>query len=434
LFSEALYSEIDLKTLNTVLIEMAKKGRAKLKRELGLFQVTVAGVGIILGAGIYALIGVAAGFAGNATWLSFLITAIIALFTGMSYAELSSMFKGNAAEYDYINAAMNKKIATFIGLSMIVTSMVAAAAVSLGFAGYFIQLVPIPYIAAGVLLIILMTTINFVGIKEASWFNTISTLIEFVGLIIIVILGIKFFGTVNYFELPNGVEGIFRGAALVFFAYIGFESIVKLREETKNPEKTIPKAIILSILITSVVYVLVGVSAVSVIGWEKLAASQAPLAAVATAALGNSYAGMVLAVIALFSTANTVLIAMVTGSRQVYGMAKQKSLPHFFSLVHKRTKTPYVAIGMFAFFTVVFTFIGDLSFVANLTNIFIFITFIAVNLSLIILRYKCKDHPRSFKCPGNIGKFSIIAFFGLITSVIMLGFVLMNLFLGAPVH
>ncbi|MDP3918667.1 MAG: APC family permease [Nanoarchaeota archaeon] len=400
----------------------------KLKRELGLFQVTAAGVGIILGAGIYALIGVAAGGAGNATWLAFLFSAFIALLSGLSYAELSSMFKGNAGEFDYIKAAFNKKLGLVVALSVIFASIITSAAVSLGFAGYFIELIPIPYIAAALLLIILMSIINFIGIKEASWFNTISTFIEFGGLILIIILGIKYFGSVNYFELPStGIMGVFSTTALVFFAYLGFDSIIKLSEETKNPQKTLPIAIILSILITSIVYVLVAISAVSVVGWETLSQSKAPLALVAQTALGGA-TGPLLAVIALFSTANTVLISMLTASRQVYGIAKQKSLPKIFALVHKKTQTPWLAILLITIFSLLFTLIGDIGLVANITNLLLFITFAMVNLSLIVLRYKCEGQHRGFRCPGNIKRFSVVALLGFLTSIFMIGIILKDFF------
>src|SRR3989344_2661208 len=218
---------------------MPKKKVFGLRKELGIVQVTIAGVGIILGAGIYALLGVAAGTSGNATWLAFLISALIALFTGLSYAELSSMFKGDAGEYDYIKTAIHKKYAFFIGMSMIAAGFISAAAVSLGFAGYFTQLIHMPLILAAILLVILMTLINFIG------------------LVIIIVLGFKSFGSVDYFEMPNGLSGVFSSAALVFFAYMGFESIVKLGEETKDSSKVIPKALIYSVIITSILYVLV---------------------------------------------------------------------------------------------------------------------------------------------------------------------------------
>ena len=403
-----------------------EKKEVGLKRELGLFQVTIASIGIILGAGIYAVIGVAAGSSGNATWLAFLISAVIALFTGLSYAELSTMFKRDAGEFDYVKAALGKRFAYFIGFSVIAAGFISAATVALGFAGYFTQLVAIPFLLAAILIIVLMTLINFVGIKETNWINTISTFIELIGLLLIVILGLKYFGRVDYLEMPEGITGVFSSAALVFFAYLGFESIIKLSEETKNPEKVIPKALLYSIVITSVIYTLVAVSAVSIIGWDELSKSSAPLASVAAASLGG-YAFLLLGIIALFSTSNTVLIIMVATSRMIYGMAKEKFLPGIFSLVHKRTRTPYVAIFIIMILTIIFALIGDIGFVANLTNLFVFATFATVNLSLIVLRYKCKEKKGFFRCPVNVGKFPVISLLGLLSSLSMLGFVIYNL-------
>src|SRR3989338_534755 len=407
---------------------MSKKKKVfGLRRELGIFQVTIAGVGIILGAGIYALLGIAAGTSGNATWLAFLISALIALFTGLSYAELSSIFKGDSGEYDYIKYALSKWYAFLIGLSMIAAWFISAAAVALGFAGYFTQLVSMPLIVAALLLVILITLINFVGIKETSWFNTVSTFIEFGGLVIIIFLGLKNFGSVNYFDMPQGITGVFSSAALVFFAYMGFESIVKLGEETKDPAKVIPRSLLYSVVITAVLYVLVALAAVSIIGWEELNASSAPLATVAAAVLGSK-AFILLGIIALFSTSNTVLITMVATSRLAYGMAKEKSLPKFLSLVHERTRTPWAAILIIMLLTFLFTVIGDIEIVANLTNLFLFITFASVNLSMIVLRYKLKDRKRSFRCPVNIGNFPVITLLGFLSSLGMLVFVLFNLF------
>lgn len=405
---------------------MAKK-KIGLKRELGIFQVTLAGVGIIVGAGIYTLIGVAASSSGNATWLAFLISALIALFTGLSYAELSSIFKTDAGEYDYVKTAINKKLAFFVGMSIIIAGFISAAAVSLGFAGYFTQLVPIPLLVAAIGLVVLMTLINFIGIKETSWFNTVSTIIEIAGVLLIIALGIKHIGSVNYLEMPKGLNGVFSSAALVFFAYMGFESIVKLKEETKNPDKVIPRALMYAVVITTVFYVLVALAAVSIIGWEELSTSKAPLASVAAVAFGG-YAFILLGIIALFSTSNTVLITLVTTSRLVYGMAEEKGLPKVLSLVHERTRTPWVAILAIALLTIIFSFIGDIEIVANLTNLFLFITFAFVNLSLMILRYKLKTKNKNFICPGNIGKFSVTALLGFLTSLGMIVFVLINLF------
>jgi len=399
----------------------------KLKKELGLFQLTIISIGIILGAGIYALIGVAAGTGGNAIWLSFLISAVIALFTGLSYAELSAMFKGNAGEYDYISKAMNKKLGLFIGLSVIFVAIITSSTVALGFAGYFTTIVPLPYIVSAVLVIIFLTIFNIIGIKQSTWFNTIATVIEFIGLIIIILIGFKYIGTVNLFEMPQGISGVFVSAALVFFAYIGFESLVKLKEETKNADKVIPKAIILSVIITTILYVLVAISAVSVVGWQTLSQSSAPLSLVAQTALGGM-SGQILVIIALFSTANTILIGLVTASRQIYGIAKEKALPQIFTQINERTRTPLIAVYVSTAIAILFVLIGDIALVANITNLLLFLTFALVNLSLIILRYKCKPKKGKFRCPVNIGKFPLISLLGMISSIVMIGFIFWGFF------
>jgi len=405
---------------------MAKEIR--LSRDLGLFQVTIAGVGIIIGAGIYALIGVGAGLAGNAIWLSFLISAVVAILTGLSYAELSSIFKGDAGEYDYIKPALGRRFAFWIAMALIAGTIISSAAVALGFAGYFTKFIPMPVVSAAMLLIILMTLINIWGIRETAWYNDFSTLTEMLGLAVIIAIGFMRFGNkIDYFETPNGAEGIFGAAALVFFAYIGFESIVKLRDETKNPERTIPLGIIYSIIISSVLYVLVALSAVTAVGWKELSSTSAPLALVASSFFG-SYAFTVLAVIALFATSNTVLLTMVAASRQLYGMAREHSLPSWFGKVSPTTETPVYAIIFTGLIAVIFAVLGDISVVANLTNFFLFLTFAAVNLSLIMLRYKYPNIKRGFKCPGNMGNFSVIACLGMLTSIAMLVFVTINLF------
>jgi APA family basic amino acid/polyamine antiporter len=398
----------------------------RLRRELGLFQVTTAGVGVILGAGIYVLIGIAAQSSGNATWLAFFISSLVALFTGLSYAELSSMFKGDAAEYDYVKAAFNKSFAFVIALSMIIGTIISSSTVALGFAGYLTQISPISFGVSALLLLVFMSYINFVGIKQASFFNIFSTAIEFFGLLIIIFIGFSSFGSVDYLDMPFGISGVFSSAALVFFAYLGFEGIVKLRDETKNPSKNIPLGIIYAIIISSVLYIMVALSAVSLIGWKELSASSAPLALAVSAVLGSKVF-FILVIIALFSTANTVLITMVAASRQIYGMSINGSLPKVFSRVHKKTKTPLFAVIITLLITLAFIIIGNIGLVANLANLFILIAFAFVNLSLIILRYKCRNSKRGFICPGNIKQFSVIALLGFISSIFMIFFIILNL-------
>ena len=295
-----------------------------LKRELGLFETTLMGVGIILGAGIYVLIGAAAGIAGNSVWMSFTIASIVAIFTGLSYAEFSSRFSDDSGEYDYVKRTVSEKWGFIVGWMMVFTLLISAAAVALGFAGYFARLfasLNFGIVAIAVATIILFSFISYWGIKQAAWLNILFTFLETFGLLFIIYIGLGKIGSVNYMSMPNGFEGVISAAALVFFAFIGFETIVKLAEETRNPKKTVPRAILLSILISTVIYILVAISAVSILSWDKLAVSTAPLADVAAVALG-AYAFLALSIIALFSTGNTILIILIGASRQIYGISK----------------------------------------------------------------------------------------------------------------
>lgn len=384
----------------------------KLKRELGLFEVTMAGVGVILGAGIYALIGQAAGLAGNSVWISFCLSALIALLTGLSYAELSSMYPKASAEYEYTANAFGKHLAFIIGWLIILSGIVAASTVALGFAGYFNVLFNVPIHYSAFTLIILMSFIVFYGIKESAWIAILFTLIEAGGLIFIFLIGIPFLGNVDYFDMPNGIEGLLEASALIFFAYIGFEGIVKFSEETKEPEKNIPKALILAILISIILYVLVAFSSVSVVGWEKLSESDAPFSLVALTAMGGD-AFFLLTIIALFATANTVLLLLLSASRMTYGMADSFSLPNILAQLHPARKTPWIAILTIMVLSILFLFFGNISFLANVTNFTLFLTFIVINAAVIILRYKAPDEIRPFRIPIRIGKLPLIPLIGM---------------------
>ncbi len=386
----------------------------KLKRTLGLFETTLYGIGVILGAGIYVLIGKAAGLAGSMVWLAFALGAFIAAFTGLSYAELSSMFPKAGGEYIYVEKAFGRRLAFLVGWLIVVGGVISAATVAIGFADYFFALFHTPIIPVAVTLIVLLSFLNFWGIKESSIANIIATLIETSGIIIIILIGLKYIPTTNFFELPNiGWYGVISSTALIFFAFLGFEDIVRLSEETKNPTKTIPRALILSIAITTLLYILTAAAAVAVVGWQKLAASPAPLALVAQTVFGAK-AFLILSIIALFATLNTVLVILVATSRILYGMAQNQGLPKCVAKVHPKYKTPWVAVLLTGIFSIVFVFIKKIEIVASLTDFALFSTFALVNASLLWLRYKCPKLTRPFKTAWPL------AIFGLIASIAML--------------
>ena len=394
---------------------------SELKRHMGLFQLTMYGVGLILGAGIYVLIGEAAGFAGDAVWIAMILGSIVALFAGFSYAELSSVFPKAAAEYVFIkNAFKNNFFAFLIGWLTAVTSIITAATVALGFGGYFAEFVDLPIIISAMGLLVILSIVNFIGIRESAWTNTIFTIIEASGLILIIVIGFTFSSPepVNYTESPSGFTGIVLAFVLIFFAFIGFEDMANIAEEVKKPKKTLPRAIILSVIIAGILYILVSLAVVRVVNWEELSNSAAPIALVAQRGLGSE-AHILLSAIALFAITNTVLITLVAGSRIFYGMAREKVFPSILEKIHFKTKTPWIAVIVIMITSIAFTFVGDIVIVANITVFAIVITFAAINLAVIVLRYTEPDIERKFKVPINIGKFPILPLFGLIISVYM---------------
>ena len=262
----------------------------KLKRCLSLTELVIYGVGLILGAGIYVLIGSAAGIAGNMLWLSFVIAAIVASFTAMSYAELSALFPEAGAEYVYVKKAFGwEKAAWFIGFIAIVIGFSTASAVALGFARYLSYFIPMNQVLLAIGLLVTMTAINLWGIKESARFNALATSIEVGGLLLIIIVGVYFifkgdFPLANLVEFPplakdNSLSWlpIVSASALIFFAYMGFEDIANIAEEAENPAQILPKAFIYTLLISTVIYILVAVVAVSIVPFKELAAAEQPL-------------------------------------------------------------------------------------------------------------------------------------------------------------
>ncbi|MFH1623262.1 MAG: amino acid permease [Candidatus Aenigmatarchaeota archaeon] len=398
------------------------RGKPGLKREIGFWEATIYGVGIILGAGVYALIGEAAGMAGNSVWMSFAMAALVGLLTGLSYMELISMFPKAAAEYVYVKNAFKSRLLAFdVGWIAIFASVIATAAVALGFAGYLHELVGAPVVLSAIALISVMSVVNFWGIRETTRLNTVFSLVEVAGLVFVVLLALFFghYGSVDYFEMPNGVSGVMSGAALIFFAYIGFEDIANISEEAKNPRKVLPKALIAAVAITTVLYVLVGMAVVSLVGWEDLAASKAPLALAVSSVLGGN-AFWLMSVIALFATANTVLLGLVVGSRMMYGMARDGSLPGVLSRVHKKRFTPWVSLSVSMALAVAFVFIGQIKVVASVTDMCMLCIFMFVNASVILLRYSMPNAKREFRTPLNIGKFPVLPLMGMVAAAALL--------------
>ncbi len=390
-----------------------------LRRDLGLWGATLSGVGIILGAGIYVLIGRAAGDAGGAVWVSFLIGALLAGATGLSYAELASMYPEAGGSASYARAAFGRRAGFLVGWLLEAMAILAAAAVAIGFGHYAHDLLAVPPRWAAVALLLGMGVVVWYGIRETVALTVTFTLIEAIGLVVVIVTGAPFIDVAVLTDAPAGLGGIVTAAALVFFAFTGFEQIVTLSEETRDPTRTIPRAMLLAIGLTAGLYVTVSVVAVSVVPWSELATSEAPLADVVALAGGVRLGGAV-AVIALFATANTVLLLLATGARLAWGMARHNLLPAVFSRVDPRRQTPHVATVAVTLIAALFALSDDIGQVAQLTNFTLFIAFISVNAAVIRLRRAVPDHPRPFRVPAALGGIPVTSAIGGAAALVLL--------------
>jgi APA family basic amino acid/polyamine antiporter len=383
-----------------------------LRRSLNLVETTLAGIGIILGAGVYALVGAVADEAGNGIWLSFVIAAVVAAVIGVCYAELASMFPHSGADHEYTRQALGSRPAFVVGWLVVIGNVIAAATVALGFGGYLGSFVDVDPTVAAIAALAVAMVIAFIGVEETVKVMIMGTLVEVGGLDLVIVIGIPHLPDADLTSFDNGLSGVLSGAALVMFAYIGFNEIATLSEETEDPTRNVPLAMLLSIAITTVLYIAVAVAAVSVLGATTLAAADAPLAEVADEVLGSS-ARDVVAIIALFSTANTMLLLLVAASRMIYGMAKTDALPRFLAFVYPRRQTPVRAIAISMLLAAAFATTGELAFVAGATNFAVYVAFAAACVSLLVLRYKQPETARPFKVPLTVGRLPLLPIVGL---------------------
>lgn len=402
-----------------------------LKRCLGLWEIVIYGVGLILGAGIYVLIGAAAGIAGNMLWLAFLVAALVASFTALSYAELSALFPAAGAEFVFAREAFSSRAVAWItGFCALVVGFAAASAVAVGFAHYLNQFVPMNTVFAAGGLIIAMSVLNYWGIKESARFNVFATSIEIGGLLLVIAVGgyqiiDDAIPLANLLEAPTVAPEewpflpVISAGALIFFAYLGFEDIANIAEEARDPYRDLPRAFIYALVISTLIYILVAVVAVSVVPYQELAESEQPLSVIMETLIGGA-APTLIAIIALFATANTVLITLIVSARMLYGMASDGSMPRALSRVSRKRYTPYLAVCVVGGISIAFLFFKHLEVLASITDVGIFILFLIVNLSNILLRLRRPELPRPWRTPFNIGNLPVVSVLGAISCVLML--------------
>ncbi len=391
-----------------------------LERRLGVFEMTATGVGIILGAGIYVLIGEAAGLAGNGVWLPFLISAIAAAFTGLSYAELASRFPRAGATFEYTRRAFGPRVGFVAGWTMLFAAMIQVSAVGIGFSGYLSDITSAPRLPVTVALISVSAVVLWLGVRESVRLGIIFALIEAFGLTLAIVVSARFVGDVDYLEFAGGFPDVMRGSALLFFAFLGFEQMANMAEEVKSPRRTLPRSIILAVSIITAVYMLVAITSVSAVDWRDLAGSDAPLGLVVETATGSELSNL-LSVIALFATANTVLFGLMAASRQAFGMARAGALPALFARLSHTRHTPVVAIVGVTVLSALFSMAGDIGQVAQMSNAAVLIAFILVNASLIKLGAEAGSQ-NGVASRWSVRGVSVVPVLGVGTSAVMLGY------------
>lgn len=376
------------------------------------------GVGIIIGAGIYVLIGAATAEAGAATWLAFALAAVIGALTALSYAELASMFPTAAAEYEYTRNAFPKWVAFLVGWSMAAALIVAAAAISLGFASYLGAFFEVDVRLGAGALLVLVCLIAAVGIEASARLTVVLSIVQVGGLLLIIVIGAPHIGDEDLLAGAT-FQGVFSAAALVFFAFIGFDEVITLAEETKNPTRTVPLALLSALGISAVLYVGVAIASVSVLGVSALANSDRPLADVMATAIGGR-SGDLMAALALLTTTNTTLLAITASSRVLYGMAARGSLPGRLAVVHRRRQSPLAAIALSGVAAAAFVLFRDLELVASVTDFAVYLVFLAVNATVVVLRVKQPGRARDFKVPGRIKAIPVLPIVAFVTVLFMI--------------
>jgi len=314
-------------------------------------------LGDVLGSGIYVLIGLVAGAVGGAFWIAFAVGVTIAAFTGLAYAELVTKYPQAAGAALYVNKAFRNQPLTFlITVSMLSASFAAAGSLATGFASYFKEVWELPpALLITLLFIVALAIVNFIGITESVVINMVMTLVEIAGLLIVMLIGVIYvaqgnahFDTLVEFQTEDSaLLGVIAGVALAFFAMTGFENAANVAEETINPAKTFPRALVGGMIAAGVIYVLVAVTAALTVPIGTLQKSDAALLEVVKAGILPVPVGfmtILFACIAMVAITNTTLVAVVTQSRILYGMAREDVVPAAFAKIHATRRSPWFAL------------------------------------------------------------------------------------------
>jgi APA family basic amino acid/polyamine antiporter len=413
-----------------------EEGEVTLTRSLGLVTATMLGVGAMIGAGIFILSGLAAGVAGPGAAVSYLIVGVMTLFTALSYCELAAAIPVAGGGYTFVHEAIGGFTAFITGWAMVFGLVVSGALYAIGFAEHFNPLVELalPYelnrVVVAAAIILLLGLLNVRGTKETGMVQNLFTIGKVIILGGFIVLCFRYVEPAKLENFaPFGVAGILAATSLIYISFFGFEQISNASEEIRNPEKNVPRAILLSLLIPTVIYVLVVLISVGIVNYAELGKSSAPIALIAGTVLGNY--GLVFVLVAgVLSTVSALNATVLTASRQTFAIARDGFMPAFLARINARFRTPHFAIVAVGVIAILIAAWGDVRFVAHLTNFCLLFALIIVNASVIMLRRRRPELKRPFRLPFG----SVIPTLGIVFNFIMLLFMDWSTYLSGIIY
>jgi APA family basic amino acid/polyamine antiporter len=425
------------KSMQVLQSEASVEGEQSLKRTLGALNLTLLGIGAIIGAGIFVLTGtVAAQYAGPAIVLSFVIAGAGCLFAGLCYAEFASMIPIAGSAYTYGYATLGEFVAWIIGWDLILEYLFAASTVAVGWSGYFTKfmndtlgmslpasLTEAPFTVQGthtlvptgailnlpaMFLVAILTALLVVGIRESARINNLIVFVKITVVFLVIGFGFMFVNAQNWTPfIPEntgvpgqfGWSGIVRGAGVIFFAYIGFDAVSTAAQETKNPKRDLPIGILASLAVCTVLYILMSLVMTGVAHYTELNVPDPVYVAIDKAGAGLAWLKPVVALGAIAGLASVVLVMLMGQPRIFYAMSRDGLLPPVFGRVHKRFRTPYIATMITGAVAMVIAGLFPIGLLGELVSIGTLLAFVIVSAGIIVLRYRRPDLPRPFRTP-----------------------------------
>jgi APA family basic amino acid/polyamine antiporter len=384
--------------------------RSKLKPILGLLDATAINVGAIVGAGIFIVTGIAAGVAGSAMIFSMLIGSVVALFTALSFSELTAWLPKEGSIYEFAYQLVSPFVGFLSGWMWILSNTFAGAAVSLGFAYYFTALFPIiPTNLIAAIICIVFTILNFIGTRKSALLNNFLVAIKIFILMFFFIFGLAYINSTNFTPFEPLQIGVLYGAYYMFFAYGGFARVAVVAEEIKDAKTNVPRAIIISLAVSAVIYLLVGIVAIGLVGAQALSSSNSPLIE-AMNVTGSTTGVYIISLGGLIATASVLLTSILGVSRVAFAMSRRGDLPQAFAKLHPKFDTPSYSIWVLGILMALLVLFVDLTKVVAISTFATLFYYCIANIAALRLRKQNRLYPKIVPVLGIVTCLAFLVF------------------------